>query len=135
MIVLHPCTDSFDKEQHAPYIEFVHDVLPQTRDAMVMHRNFEEKFATNPAYIEMYRRGHAYHPAHPFFMWYWGEAARQHQVRTIVVGADNDYIPKLLGWETAQNVTEALAMAQGNTRDPEVTMLHVPPIVMADVTV
>jgi hypothetical protein len=68
-------------------------------------------------------------------MWYWGEAARQHQVRTIVVGADNDYIPKLLGWETAQNVTEALAMAQGNTRDPEVTMLHVPPIVMADVTV
>jgi hypothetical protein len=135
MIVLHPCTDAFDKEQHAPYVEFVHDVLPQTRDAMVMHRDFEEKFATNPAYIEMYRKGHAYHPAHPFFMWYWGEAARQHGVRTIVVGADNDYIPKLLGWETAQNVTEALAIAQGNARDPEVTMLHVPPIVMADVTV
>jgi hypothetical protein len=135
MIVMHPCSDTFDKEQHASYIEFVHDVLPQTRDAVVMHRDFEEKFATNPAYIEMYRRGHAYHPAHPFFMWYWGEAARQHQVRTIVVGADNDYIPKLLGWETASNVTEALAMARGHGPDPDVTMLHVPPIVMADVTV
>jgi hypothetical protein len=135
LIVFHPCTDSFDKEHHAPYVEFVHDVLPQTRDAVVMHRNFEEKFATNPAYIEMYRKGHAYHPAHPFFMWYWGEAARQHGVRTIVVGADNDYIPKLLGWDTARTAADALAMAQGPSRDPQVAMLHVPPIVMADVTV
>jgi hypothetical protein len=134
LIVFHPCTDRFDKEQHAPYVEFVHDVLAQTRDAMVMHKQFEEKFARNPAYIEMYRRGHAYHPAHPFYMWYWGEAGRQHLGRVIVVGADNDYIPKLLGWETARSFPEALAMAKGAGRDPEVTMLHVPPIVMADVT-
>jgi hypothetical protein len=135
LIVFHPCTDLFDKEQHAPYVEFVHDVLPQTRDGMVMHQKFEENFANNPAYLEMYRKGHAYHPAHPFFMWYWGEAARQHLGRVIVVGADNDYIPKLLGWETARTITEALLMAQGNKRDPEITMLHVPPIVMADMTV
>ncbi len=134
MIVFHPCTDRFDQEHHAPYIEFVHDVLPQTRDAGVMHREFEEKFATNPAYIEMYRRGHAYHPAHPFFMWYWGEAGRRHLGRVIVVGADNDYIPKLLGWETARSFAEALAMAKGSLSDPEITMLHVPPIVMADVS-
>jgi nickel-dependent lactate racemase len=134
MIVFHPCTDQFDKEQHASYIEFVHDVLPQTRDAVEMHKRFEEKFAKNPAYLEMYRRGHAYHPAHPFFMWYWGEAGRQHLGRVIVVGADNDYIPKLLGWETARTFAEALAMASGGNRGPEIAMLHVPPIVMADVT-
>jgi nickel-dependent lactate racemase len=134
MIVFHPCTDEFDKEHHAPYIEFFHDVLPQTRDAAVMHKQFEEKFASNPAYIAMYRSGHAYHPAHPFFMWYWGEAARQHLGRVIVVGADNDYAPKLLGWETARSFQEALAMASDGKRDPEITMLHVPPIVMADVT-
>jgi hypothetical protein len=135
LIVFHPCTDQFDQEQHAPYVEFVHDVLPQTRDALVMHRKFEEKFANNPAYIEMYRRGHAYHPVHPFFMWYWGEAGRQHLGRVIVVGADNDYIPKLLGWERARSFPEAMAMASDAKREPEVTMLHVPPIVMADVTV
>jgi hypothetical protein len=133
MIVFHPCTDQFDKEQHAPYVEFVHDVLPQTRDALVMHRDHEQRFASNVAYLAMYRRGHAYHPAHPFFMWYWGEAAREHGVRVIVVGADNDYVPKLLGWERARSVTEAISMAQGAKRDPEITMLHVPPIVMADV--
>ncbi len=134
MIVFHPCTDDFDNDQHAPYIEFVHDVLPQTRDAVEMHKRFEEKFAKNPAYVEMYRRGHAYHPAHPFFMWYWGEAGRQHVGRVIVVGADNDYIPKLLGWETARTFAEALAMASGGNRGPEIAMLHVPPIVMAQVT-
>jgi nickel-dependent lactate racemase len=135
MIVFHPCTDDFDKEQHAPYIEFVHDVLPQTRDAVEMHKRFEEKFARNPAYVEMYRRGNAYHPAHPFYMWYWGEAGRQHLGRVIVVGADNDYVPKLLGWETARTFAEALAMASGDNRSPDITMLHVPPIVMADVSV
>jgi nickel-dependent lactate racemase len=135
MIVFHPCTDDFDKEHHAAYIDFVHDVLPQTRDAVEIHTRFEEKFAKNPAYIEMYRRGHAYHPAHPFYMWYWGEAGRQHLGRVIIVGADNDYVPKLLGWETARTFAEALAAASDGKRTPEITMLHVPPIVLADVTV
>ncbi len=77
-------------------------------------RSYEPKFATNPAYIQMYRTGHAYHPTHPFFMWYWGEAGRQHLGRVIVVGADNEYIPKLLGWETARTMDEALDMAKGD---------------------
>ncbi len=84
-----------------------------------MHKQFEEKFATQPgATSRCTATGHAYHPAHPFFMWYWGEAGRQHLGRVIVVGADNEYIPKLLGWETARSIAEALAMASGGKRDP-----------------
>jgi hypothetical protein len=140
MIITHPCTDKFDRDHHAPYIEFVHNLLPETRDAMELHKRYEAKFAANPAYIQMYRTGHAYHPAHPFFMWYWGEAGRQHVGRVIVVGADNDYIPKLLGYETARTMNEALEMAKttaaGQTlSSPEITMMHMPPILMADVTV
>jgi hypothetical protein len=136
MIIAHPCTDRFDEKHHAPYIEFVHDLLPQTRDAMELHAKHEARFASNPAYIQMYRTGHAYHPAHPFFMWYWGEAGRQHLGRVIVVGADNDYIPKLLGYETARTMQEALEMAKGTApQSPEITMMHMPPILMADVTV
>ncbi|MGZ3420819.1 MAG: lactate racemase domain-containing protein [Polyangiales bacterium] len=132
MIIAHPCTDQFDKEHHAPYIEFVHNLLPETRDAMELHRKYEAKFASNPAYIQMYRTGNAYHPAHPFFMWYWGEAGRQHIGRVIVVGADNEYIPKLLGYETARTMQEALEMAkEGFGHDPSITMLHAPPIVVA----
>jgi hypothetical protein len=136
MIILHPCTDLFDNEHHAPYIEFVHRLLPETRDAMELHKRFEPKFAANPAYIEMYRYGHAYHPTHPFFMWYWGEAGRQHLGRMIVVGADNEYIPKLLGWETARTMDEALRMAkQTAPPKPEILTLHAPPILMAEMSV
>ena len=135
LIITHPMTDKFDENHHAPYIEFVHDVLPQTRDAMEMHTKYEEKFATNPAYIQKYRTGNAYHPAHPFFMWYWGEAGRQHIGRVIVVGADNEYIPKLFGYETAKNMSEALDMARATApADPDITCFHMPPLMMADVT-
>jgi hypothetical protein len=135
MIILHPCTDLFDNEHHAPYIEFVHRLLPETRDAIQLHKEFEPQFANNPAYIEMYRTGHSYHPTHPFFMWYWGEAGRQHLGRTIVVGADNEYIPSLMGWETARTMDEALRMAKLTAPpQPEILALHMPPICMADVS-
>ncbi len=136
LIFFHPVTDKFDNDQHAPYIEFVHRILPETRDALELHKKYEAKFAANPAYIEMFRTGTAYHPAHPFFMWYFGEAGRQWVGRTIVVGADNEYLPKLMGWETATNFPEALRMAADTgPKNPEITVLHCPPIVMADVTV
>jgi lactate racemase len=68
-------------------------------------------------------------------MWYWGEAGRQHIGRLIVVGADNEYIPKILGWETAPNFQVALRMAKETApANPNITMVHLPPIVMADVT-
>lgn len=136
MIVCHPCTDRFDGEQHASYVDFVHQLLPETRDAMVLHQRYEAKFAQNPSFVQMYRTGHAYHPAHPFFMWYWGEAGRAHLGRVIVVGADNAYIPKLLGYETASTMHEALEMAKDTAPpSPAITMLHIAPIFMADVTI
>jgi hypothetical protein len=134
LIITHPMTDKFDHEQHAPYIDFVHRVLPETRDAVRMMHHYEEKFASDPAFIQMFRSGHAYHPSHPFFMWYWGENGRQHVGKVIVVGADNEYIPKLFGYETAPSMDEALYQARGGvTKSQEIACLHVPPIVMADV--
>jgi lactate racemase len=136
MIIFHPCTDKFDKVQHASYIDFVHNLLPETRDAMELHKRYEKKYAANPAHVQAYRTGNAYHPAHPFYMWYWGEPGRQHMGRVIVVGADNEYIPKLLGYETARSFAEAMEMAKSTAPpSPEVTMLHLAPMLMADVTV
>jgi hypothetical protein len=69
-------------------------------------------------------------------MWYWGEAGRQHTGRVIVVGADNEYIPKLMGWETARTMNEALEMAKDTAPpSPDIVLMHMPPIVMAEVTV
>jgi nickel-dependent lactate racemase len=135
LIIFHPCTDKFDREQHPAYVEFFHKFLTQTRDAMELHKRYERDFAKNPAFIQMYRTGNAYHPAHPFYMWYWGENGRQHLGRVIVVGADNEYIPAILGYETARNFDEALRMAKETApEDPDITCLHLPPVFIADVT-
>ncbi len=134
LIILHPCTDKFDREQHAAYVEFFHKLLPRTRDAMELHREYEAEFSRNPAYIQMYRTGRGYHPAHPFYMWYWGENGRQHVGRVIVVGADNEYVPGILGYETAATMAEALRMARETApEDPAITCLRISPVVMADV--
>lgn len=136
LIITHPCTDKFDHAQHAPYIDFVHQLLPETRDGHELHQRYEERFAHNPAFLQMFRQGHCYHPAHPFFMWYWGEAGRQHLGKVIVVGADNEYIPRLLGYETAPNMAEALYRARGGeAKSQEILCLHMPPIVMGEVSV
>ena len=134
-IFLHPCSDKFDREQHQAYVEFFHKLLPQTRNAMELHKRFERQYAKHPAYIQMYRTGKAYHPAHPFYMWYWGENGRQHRGRVIVVGADNEYVPKILGYETARTMSEALRMARETAPpDPSITCFRICPIMMAEVT-
>ncbi len=133
MIITHPCYDEFDHNHHPSYIEFFNRLLPETRDAVKLRHKYEEEFAHNPSYIEMYRRGNAYHGAHPFFMWYWGENGRQHVGRVIVAGAKNAHVPAMLGWERAESVTEALAMARSTVGpSPEITLMHHPPIVMMD---
>jgi hypothetical protein len=134
MIITHPCYDEFDPNHHPSYIEFFNRLLPETRDAMKLRHKYEEEFAHNPSYIEMYRRGNAYHGAHPFFMWYWGENGRQHVGKVIVAGAQNAHVPAMLGWERAQSVTEAIAMAKSFVGpSAEITLMHHPPIVMMDV--
>jgi hypothetical protein len=135
MIIMHPCSDKFDREQHPAYVEFFHKLLPQTRDAMELHKRFEAEYAKHPAYIQMYRSGKAYHPAHPFYMWYWGENGRQHRGRVIVVGADNEYVPGILGYETASSMADALRMAkEAGPADPSITCFRICPVMMADVT-
>ena len=136
LIITHPCTDKFDKEQHLAYVEFFHKLLPRTRDAMELHKQYEKDFSRNPAYIQMYRSGKAYHPTHPFYMWYWGENGRKHRGRVIVVGADNEYIPGILGYETATTMSEALRMARETApADPSITCFRICPLLLADVEV
>jgi hypothetical protein len=82
----------------------------------------------------MYRRGYAYHGVHPFFMWYWGENGRAHVGKVIVVGAESRTAAETMGWATARSMDEALEMAESHVgRKPSVTLMHVPPILMADV--
>src|SRR2546425_853603 len=135
LIVTHPCMDEFDPVQHPSYIEFFHRLLPETTDAMPLHMKYEREFAQNPSYVHLYRKGNAYHGAHPFYMWYWGENGRQHLGQIIAVGTENTHVPELMGWERADTLAEAIDMARGRQgRSAEITLMHHPPMVMTEVT-
>ena len=134
VIICHPLRDEFHPEHHPSYIEFFHRCLAETRDAIELEKTFEQEFARNPTYIHMYRYGHAYHGVHPFYMWYWGEPGRQHAGRIIAAGCEEPEVAARLGWESADTLDEAIAMATSELgRSATITYLHLPPIVIADV--
>jgi len=134
MIVTHPCSDQFDPVHHPSYIEFFNRLLPETTDAYTLEKKYQDEFAYNPSYVELYRRGNAYHGAHPFYMWYWGQAGREWLGKVIVVGSDNATVPKMLGWDRADTLSDAIGMARSYVgRGAQITMLHHPPILITDV--
>jgi hypothetical protein len=134
IIISHPLRDEFHPEHHPSYIEFFHRCLAQTTDAIELADQFEQEFAHNPTYIHMYRYGNAYHGVHPFYMWYWGEPARQHCGRIIAAGCQEPEVAARLGWEAADSLDEAIAMATSEQgRSASITYLHLPPLVIADV--
>ncbi|MBI3725358.1 DUF2088 domain-containing protein [bacterium] len=134
LIVTHPLYDEFDADCHPSYIEFFHRLLTETRDSKVLERDYEERFARDPAYIHMFRTGKAYHPVHCFYMWYWGEAGRAHAGKVIVVGAESKRCAEILGWDVAPTLDDALGEARAflGKSSPDVTVLHHPPLLLAD---
>ena len=136
MIIAHPLYDEFHPDHHPSYIEFFHRLLPLTRDSHELQHKYEEAFAKDPAYVQMYRHGNAYHGVHPFYMWYWGEAGKLHTGKVICVGATNQRVAEILGWDTAATIDEAIAEARAFLADPEpeITLLHHPPIVIPEVS-
>ena len=84
LIITHPCGDRFDNEQHAPYVESctVSCPRPATRWSCTS--------ATRPTSRPTPPTSRCTAAATPTtprpFMWYWGEAGRQHLGRVIVVG-------------------------------------------------
>jgi hypothetical protein len=133
MICIIPCYDEFD-----------HNFIRATSNSSIacclshatpsnLRDKYEREFANNPSYVEMYRRGNAYHGAHPFFMCIGAKTAVSTFGKVIAAGAENAHVPAMLGWERADNLTEAVAMARnimGNSA--EITMLHQPMIGIAD---
>ena len=134
LIICHPLRDEFHPEHHPSYIEFFHRCLAETTDANELEKSFEAEFARNPTYIHMYRYGHAYHGVHPFYMWYWGEPGRQHLGRIIAAGCEEPEVAARMGWEAADTLDQAIAMATSDLgRSASITYLHLPPLVIADV--
>lgn len=134
VIVCHPLRDEFHPEHHPSYIEFFHRCLAETADAADLEKRFETEFARNPTYMHMYRYGHAYHAVHPFHTWYWGESGNRHVGRVIAAGCEERDVAARLGWDAADTLDRAIAMATSEIgHSATITYLHAPAQVIADV--
>ena len=134
LIMHHPTPWSFHPVHHPSYIDFFDQVLPETTDPVEIEAKFEEAFATDPWYIHLYRTSHAYHGVHALYMWYWCAHALQHLGGVILVGGDPRAVRRM-GFKPASTLRDALEMAEDTVgRDPTITHMHSPPLLMADVT-
>jgi hypothetical protein len=126
VILLHPCTNRFDHQQHTAHFNFFNTVLPEARTPEDFAAA-EARFVRDPALLAAFRTGHAYHPGHPFLVWKQASRANRFLGRVIVVGADNESVPQLLGYETAGSVAEALYHARnGLSQAQDILCLHNP---------
>jgi hypothetical protein len=134
LIMSHPTPWEFHPVHHPSYIDFFEQVLAETVDPIEIEAKYEEAFATDPWYRHLYRTTYAYHGVHPFYMWYWCAHALQHLGGVIIVGGDTRAVRRL-GFKAASTLRDALEMATDVVgRDPSITHIHNPPILMADVT-
>jgi hypothetical protein len=133
VIMSHPTPWAFNPVHHPSYIDFFEQVLAETTDLNEIETKYEESFATDPWYIHLYRTSYAYHGVHPFYMWYWCAHALSHVSKVIIVGGDRAAVRRL-GFSPASTLADALEMAEDVVgRDPSITHLHSPPLLIADV--
>jgi hypothetical protein len=133
LIMSHPTPWSFHPVHHPSYIDFFEQVLADTTDPIEIEKTYEKSFAEDEWYRHLYRTSYAYHGVHPFYMWYWCAHALQHLGGVIIVGGDPKAVRRL-GFKPATTLRDALEMAEDVVgRDPSITHLHAPPILMSEV--
>jgi lactate racemase len=132
-ILYHPVPWEFNQIHHPSYIDFFEEVLLETTDPKTIETKFEERYATDPWYVHLYRTSHAYHGVHPFYMWYWGAHGRDHVKDVIFVGGEPKTVARL-GYRAAGTLRDALEMATDTVGpSPSITYMHAPPLLIADV--
>jgi len=74
--------------------------------------DYEEEFIYRPDYLEKYRHGHAYHPVHPFWLFYECQYMMDHASKIIFAGAENPDAVRRMGCTAARDFDEAWKMAE-----------------------
>ena len=133
VIMTHPTPWEFHPVHHPSYIDFFEEVLADTTDPEVIEHRYEKRYAEDEWYRHLYRTSYAYHGVHPFYMWYWCAHALEHLGGVVIVGGDKAAVQRL-GFRSASTLNDALEMATDVVgRDPSITHIHNPPMLMADV--
>lgn len=134
VILVAPFRPGFHPRHHLAYQRFWDEVLPVTRDAARMAAEFEPVFVADEGLRDAYQHRLAYHPAHPFFAYYWMARALAHVGGVIVAGAVDEAVVERLGFRAAPTVEAALAEARAELGPGTEAVVHtLPPVFTVDV--
>lgn len=111
VILSTPCPLRWNMTHHPAYREVWEEVLSADTDPEYVRHHIEPELARREDYIELYRFHNAFHPVHASMALYPLKRLR-HADRVIVAGAENESVPRHLGFDHAPTVAEAIAMAQ-----------------------
>jgi lactate racemase len=128
VVLASPCPLRFNTVHHPSYVEVWEEVVPQTRDPYDARARFEPELAQRRDYLDMYRNGNAFHPTHAVMALYPLKRLR-HAARVIVAGAEDPSVPLHCGFEVANTVEEAIAMARDDGGDGSIAYVDYPPAV------
>jgi hypothetical protein len=110
VILATPCPERWDEKHHPSYREVWENVVPVTRDPDEARARYEPEYAQRDDLIHKYRFENGFHPVHGIMALYPLKRLR-HAARVIVAHAEDESIPQHCGFETADTVAEAVAMA------------------------
>ena len=134
IIGTHPMPEEFNQVHHPSYVDLWNEGLAETSDIRELAARYEERYARDPRYTNLYRGSHAYHGAHPFTVLYWAAHALDHIGGAILVG-DDPKTTSRMGLGKAETIAGALQMAQDTVgSSPSVTYMHLPPLFMCEVS-
>lgn len=134
VVLASPCSPGFHRRHHPAYERFWEEVLPVTRDPVRIRTEFQAAFVGDQALIEAYRYDRAYHPAHPFYAWYWTARAQRHVGGVVIAGCDDPAVVERLGFLPAAGVEEGVALARSVLGDAaRVVVQLLPPVFSVDV--
>ncbi len=123
-IGLHPLADQFSTRHRGAAADFFSDVLHKTRDPREIHDTYQESFATDSWYLDLYRTRHAFHPLQVFHQWNAIAEASAHYSTVIWAGAAAQSARRM-GHRSASTLDDALELAADAVgTDPVVTVLH-----------
>ncbi len=127
VIILNPVFEEFHPEYHVAYRKFYDEALAATNDPHELHREFQERYATDPALIDAYRNRYAHHGFHPFTVWYWATYPLKYLSKVILVGPPDDKAARKLGVSWAPSFEHALAMTKEATGGDDIMAITLPP--------
>lgn len=122
VIGLNPCTGDYDRKTYSSTPEVIK--LRAKSCSISELSKFQNEVASNPKYLDRYLNHNAYHPVHPFWLFYSCEYMMSRASEVFISGASDKQVFKSLGISPTDSFNEALKRAKARLKDePQIVVV------------